>query len=329
MEHWFMRTLIGLLAFVLSAAMARAEVQSYPIRPVTIIVPFAAGGPTDVIARSIGEHLKMSLGQTVIVENVGGGGGTIGTGRVVRAAPDGYTIGIGHWGTHVVAGAVYPIPYNLLHDLEPIALLSHNPQMIVSNLNVPAKDLEQLLAWIKDNPEKVAQGTTGAGSAPHVAGVLLHRMLGIEYRFVPYRGGAPAVQDLIAGHINLMIANSGVAFPHVRAGKIRAYAVTSQIRMVSAPEIPTVDEAGLPGFHTSIWHAFWAPAKTPETIIAQLNNAIRAALRNEVVRKQLEGHLGQDIVPPDRQTPAFLRQLHKEEIEKWWPIVRGANIKGQ
>jgi len=325
-----MRTLIGLLACVLAAATATAETtQTYPVRPITIIVPFAAGGPTDVIARSIGEHLKTSLGQTVIIENVGGGGGTIGTGRVVRAAPDGYTIGIGHWGTHVVAGAVYPIPYNLLQDLEPIALISHNPQMIVSNLSVPAKDLKELLAWIKKNPGKVVQGTTGAGSAPHVAGVLLHRMLGIEYRFVPYRGGAPAIQDLIAGHINLMIANSGVAFPHVRAASIRPYAVTSQTRMVSAPEIPTVDEAGLPGFHTSIWHGFWAPAKTPNNIIVRLNSAISTALRDDTVRKQLEGHLGQDIAIPDQQTPAFLRQLHKAEIEKWWPIVRAANIKGQ
>lgn len=325
-----MGIVLALLACIVSAAgVSVAMAQTYPARPITIIVPFAAGGPTDVIARSIGEHMKGSLRQPVIVENIGGGGGTIGAGRVVRAEPDGYTIGIGHWGTHVVAGAVYPIPYNFLDDLEPLALVSHNPQMIVSNLNVPAKNLKELIAWIKANQSRVLQGTTGAGSAPHVAGILLQRMISADYQFVPYRGGAPAVQDLIAGHINLMIANSGVSFPQVRNGKIRAYAVTSPTRMASAPEIPTVDEAGLPGFHTSIWHAFWTPAKTPQAIVATLSKAIRDALTDDQVRRQLEGHLGQDIVPPPQQSPEFLRSLHKAEIDKWWPIVRAANIQAK
>jgi tripartite-type tricarboxylate transporter receptor subunit TctC len=292
-------------------------------------VPFSAGGPTDAIARILAEQLKVSLGQTVVVENIGGGGGTIATGRVVRAAPDGYTLGIGHWGTHVVAGAVYPVPYNFLTDLKPVALVSHNPQMIVSNLAEPAKDLKGLIAWIKADPAGVVQGTTGAGSAPHVAGALLQNMIGVRYRFVPYRGGAPAIQDLIAGHINMMIANSALSFPQYRAGKVRAYAVTSPTRMVSAPDIPSVDEAGLPGFHTSLWHAVWAPAGTPDDVVRKINGGIVAALADVGVRRQLEHNLGQDIPPRANQTPEALGALHKSEIDKWWPIIRAANIKGE
>jgi len=319
--------LLACMAGIFSASIASA--QNYPSRPITIVVPFPAGGPTDAIARIMAEQLKASLGQTVVVENIGGGGGTIAIGRVVRAAPDGYTLGIGHWGTHVVAGAVYPIPHDFLKDLKPVALVSHNPQMIVSNLAVPAKDLRALIAWIKANPDSVVQGTTGAGSAPHVAGALLQNMIGVRYRFVPYRGGAPAIQDLIAGHINLMIANSALSFPQYRDGKIRAYAVTSRTRMVSAPDIPTVDQAGLAGFHTSLWHAFWAPAGTPDDVIVKINGAIVAALADASVRRQLEHNLGQDIPPPAEQTPEALAALHKAEIDKWWPIVRAANIKGE
>lgn len=324
-----MRILSLLAAWIAACFGSNAWAQPYPSRPITIVVPFPAGGPTDAIARILAEHIKGPLGQPIVVENSGGGGGTIGAGRVVRAAPDGYTIGIGHWGTHVIAGAVYPLPYDFLRDLRPIALVSHNPQMIVSNLTVPAVDLKGLIAWIKANPGIVVQGTTGAGSAPHVAGVLLQNMIGVRYRFVPYRGGAPAIQDLIAGHINLMIANSALSFPQYRAGKIRAYAVTAPTRMASAPDISTVDEGGLPGFHTSLWHAVWAPRGTPDGIIARLNGAIVAALAEGEVRRQLEGSLGQDIPPRAEQTPEALAALHKAEIEKWWPIVRAANIKGE
>jgi tripartite-type tricarboxylate transporter receptor subunit TctC len=318
--------LAGIAVFSVAPA---ALGEGFPSRPITIVVPFAAGGPTDAIARLLAQQLKASLGQTVVVENIGGGGGTIAVSRVIRAASDGHTLGIGHWGTHVVAGAVYPVPYDVLTDLKPVALISHNPQMIVSNLAVPAKDLGGLIAWIKANPAGVAQGTTGAGSAPHVAGALLQNMIGVRYRFVPYRGGAPAIQDLIAGHINLMIANSALSFPQYRAGKVRAYAVTSPTRMASAPDIPSVDEAGLPGFHTSLWHAVWAPAGTPDGVIRKINGAIVAALADVAVRRQLEQNLGQDIPPRASQTPEALAALQKSEIDKWWPIVRAASMKGE
>ena len=325
-----MATLRVLLAGISVISVPLAALgEGFPTRPITVVVPFAAGGPTDAIARLLADQLKASLGQTVVVENIGGGGGSIAISRVVRAASDGHTLGIGHWGTHVVAGATYPVPYDVLTDLKPVALISHNPQMIVSNLAVPAKGLRGLIEWIKANPGDVIQGTTGAGSAPHVAGALLQNMIDVRYRFVPYRGGAPAIQDLIAGHINLMIANSALSFPQYRDGKIRAYAVTSAKRMASAPDIPTVDEAGLPGFHTSLWHAVWAPAGTPDDVVRKVNGAIANALAGADVRRQLEQSLGQDIPLPAEQTPEALGALHRAEIDKWWPIVRAANIKGE
>jgi tripartite-type tricarboxylate transporter receptor subunit TctC len=329
-EFQVMRNMPILLAIAATIATTPVSLaQNYPSRPITIIVPFPAGGPTDAIARILAEHMKRAWGQTVVIENVGGGGGTISIGRVVRAQPDGYTLSIGHWGTHVVAGAAYPIPYDLLKDLKPVALISHNPQMIISNTAVPARDLKELVAWIKANHANVTQGTTGAGSAPHVAGAFLQNMIAVRYRFIPYRGGAPAIQDLMAGHINLMIANSALAFPVLGSGKIRAFAVTSSKRMAAAPDIPTVDEAGLRGFHTSLWHAFWAPAGTPDDVVAKLNSVIVRALADADIRRQLEGKLGQDIPPPGEQTSEALGALHKAEIDKWWPIIRAANIKGE
>ena len=288
------------------------------------------GGPTDAIARILAEQLKASLGQTVVVENIGGGGGTIATGRVVRAASDGYTLGIGHWGTHVVAGAVYPVPYNFLTDLKPVALVSHNPQMIVSNLAVPAKDLRGLIEWIKADPGSVVQGTTGAGSAPHVAGALLQSMIGVRYRFVPYRGGAPAIQDLIAGHINLMIAELGAIISAISRRQDQGLC-SDVFRHAWRPRriFPTVDEAGLSGFHTSLWHAVWAPAGTPDDVVRKINDAIVTALADVDVRRQLEHNLGQDIPPRAEQTSEALGALHKAEIDKWWPIVRAANIKAE
>lgn len=319
--------LLALIA--ICAGGEKGSAQDYPSRPITIVVPFAAGGPTDAIVRVLAEHMKNSLGRPLIIENIGGGSGTIGISRVIRSASDGYTLGIGHWGTHVLLGAVYPVPYDTLRDLEPIGLVSHNPQMIVSKNSVPAKDLRELIGWIKAHPLSVVQGTTGAGSAPHVAGVLLQNLTGTTYRFVPYRGGAPAMQDLIAGHIDLMITQAASGLQQVRDGKIRAYAVTAATRIAAAPEIATVDEMGLPGLHTSLWHAFWAPAGTPGDVIAKLNRAIVAALSDPDVRKRLEVHLGQDIPPREQQTPEALRALHKAEIARWWPIIKAAGIKGE
>ena len=305
-----------------------AQAQNYPSRPITIVVPFAAGGPTDTIARVMGERMRASLGQTVIIENVTGGAGSIGVGRVVRAAADGYTIIIGHWGTHVVNGVTYTLQYDLLKDLAPIAMIATTPSLIVSKPAVPAKDLKELIAWLKANPGKAAQGSGGAGSAAHIHGVFFQQRTGTQFQHVPYRGAAPAMQDLIGGQIDLMIDQVSNSLQHARTGKIRAYAVTAKARLNSGPDIPTVDEAGLAGFHTSVWHALWAPAATPGNVIATLNAAVVESLADPKVRQRLMVDLGQDIPPRAEQTPQALGVLHKAEIEKWWPVIRAANIKG-
>src|SRR4051795_2058080 len=231
------------LAFA-SAAIAGANADTYPSRPITIVVPFAAGGPTDTLARILGERMRQSLGQTVVIENTTGAAGSIAVGRVVRAAPDGYTLGIGHWSTHVVNGAIYPLTYDVLKDLDPVALLPSNPQLIVATNGVPAKDLKELVAWVKANQSKVSAGTAGAGSASHVGGLYFEKFTDTHLTFVPYRGTGPAMLDLMAGQINLMLDQSSNSLPQVREGKIRAFAVTANKRLASAPDIPTVDEAG-------------------------------------------------------------------------------------
>jgi tripartite-type tricarboxylate transporter receptor subunit TctC len=300
--------------------------QTYPNRPITLVVPVSAGGPTDAIARTLAERMRASLGQSVIVENVTGAAGNIGVGRVARAAPDGYLIGIGLTSTHVFNGAIYALPFDLITDFEPIALVATNPQIIVSKNNVPAKDLRALVAWLKSNPDKATMATIGPGSPAHIAGVLFEKITDTTFRFVPYRGGAPGMQDLLAGQIDLMIPQPSIALPQIRAGKIRAYAVTSKTRLASAPDIPTVDEAGAPGLHVAIWHGLWAPKGTPPNIIRKLNAAVVEALADSTVQKRLE-EMGQEIPALAQQTPEALRAYQKAEIEKWWPIIKAANLK--
>ena len=324
-----MKNLLSIAAVATTLiSVVSAQAQNYPSRPITIVAPFAAGGPTDTIARVMGERMRASLGQTVIIENVTGGAGSIGVGRVVRAAADGYTIIIGHWGTHVVNGVTYALQYDLLKDLAPIAMIATTPSLIVSKPAVPAKDLKELIAWLKSNPGKAAQGSGGAGSAAHIHGVFFQQRTGTQFQHVPYRGAAPAMQDLIGGQIDLMIDQVSNSLQHARTGKIRAYAVTAKARLNSGPDIPTVDEAGLTGFHTSVWHALWAPAATPGNVIATLNAAVVELLADPKVRQRLMVDLGQDIPPRAEQTPQALGVLHKAEIEKWWPVIRAANIKG-
>jgi tripartite-type tricarboxylate transporter receptor subunit TctC len=311
---------------LLLEGIAAAPAQVYPSRPITMVVPFAAGGPVDTVARILSEPMRATLGQSIIVENVTGAAGSIGVGRVARAAPDGYTLSIGHWSTHVVNGAIYPLPYDLLRDLEPIVLLPSNPMIGVSKVAVPAKNLDEFVGWIKANEGKVSAGTAGAGSATHVAGVYFQNVTGTRFQFVPYRGTGPALQDLVAGQIDFIVDQASNSLQHVRDGKIRAYAVTAGARLPSAPDIPTVAEAGLPSLDISVWYGLWAPKGTPKEIIAKLNAAAVQALSEPTVRQRF-AELGLDMPPRDRLTPEALAAYQKAEIEKWWPVIKGANIK--
>jgi tripartite-type tricarboxylate transporter receptor subunit TctC len=321
-----MKRLVVAAAIAAAAGAAGAAAQTYPTRSITMVVPFAAGGPTDTIARIMAEGMRQALGQTVIIENTTGAAGSIGVGRVARAAPDGYTIGIGHWSTHVVNAAVYPLQYDVLNDFEPISLIATNPQLVVSKNAVPAKDLKELIAWIKQNGDRVTQGTAGAGSASHIAGIYFQKLTGTTFRFIPYRGAGPVMQDMLAGNIDLNFDQAANSLPQVRAGQIRAYAVTAKTRLAAAPDIPTVDEAGVPGFYIAVWHGLWAPKKTPPAIMAKLVAATRAALANPLVQKRL-ADLGQEIPALDQQTPEALRAHHKAELDKWVPLIKAANIK--
>ena len=303
-----------------------AAAEDYPSRPIAMIVPFAAGGPTDVVARILAEGMRASLGQPVLIENVTGAAGSIAVGRVARSAPDGYTLSIGHWSTHVVNGAIYKLPYDLLTDLAPVSLLVSNPQLIVANPKVPATDLKSLVEWIKSNPDKVSAGTAGAGSASHIGGIYFQNFSHTSFLFVPYRGTGPAMQDLISGQIQIMIDQSSNSLPQVRNKLIKAFAVTSKTRLAVAPDIPTVDEAGMPGFYISVWHGLWVPKDTPKPIIAKLAAAVRAAFADPATRKRFLD-LGQEIPPVEQQTPEALGAYQKAEIEKWWPLIKAAHIK--
>jgi tripartite-type tricarboxylate transporter receptor subunit TctC len=300
--------------------------QTWPARPITIIVPFAAGGPSDVLARLLGERMRAVLNQAVIVENVTGAGGTIGVTRAARAEADGYTVSFGHLGTHVINGAIYQLAFNLIDDLEPIGLIGGNPQLVVSKTAVPATNLKELIAWIKANQESVTFGTAGVGSGSHFSGLYFQSLIGTKATYVPYRGTGPAMQDLVAGNIDIIVDQASNAMPQVQGGKIRAYAVTQDKRMPAAPEIPTVDEAGLPGFHIWLWSGLWAPKGTPHDVVAKLNAALREALADPAVLKRF-GELGLDAAPANRQTPEALRAHQKAEADKWWPMIKAAGVK--
>jgi len=260
---------------------------------------------------------------------VTGAGGTIAAGRVARAAPDGYTLSLGTNTSHVLPGATYALQYDLLNDFEPVALLSTGPLVLSARKTMPANDLKGLIAWLKANPDKATQGHGGTDSLSYIAGVFFQRETGTRFQFVPYRGGgAPAIQDLVAGHIDMLISDPVAALPQVRAGTIKAYGVTTKTRSPSVPDIPTLDEAGLPGFDVSAWYGLWLPKGTPKNIIARLNAAVTDALADPMMRARL-ADLAQETFPRDQQTPEALRALQKTEIEKWWPIIKAAGIKGE
>jgi tripartite-type tricarboxylate transporter receptor subunit TctC len=304
-----------------------AWAQAYPSRPITVVVGYAAGGPTDTIARIVAERMKSSLGQPIVVENVTGASGSIGTGRVARATPDGYTLSIGDVSTHVFNGAIYQLQYDLLKDFEAVAPLPRNPQLILARNGTPATNLNELIAWLKANRDKASQGTGGTGSPSHVFGVYFQNTIDVRLQLVPYRGAAPAMQDLVAGQIDTMLNQASNAFPFVREGKIKAFAVTSSKRWDAAPDIPTADEAGLPGFYTSVWRGLWAPKGTPKDVIAKLNAAAKEALDDPIMRQRL-AQMGEEIPPLEQHTPEAFAAFQKVEIEKWWPIIKAANIKG-
>jgi tripartite-type tricarboxylate transporter receptor subunit TctC len=305
-----------------------AAAQTYPSRPITMIVPLATGGSTDVIARIVAEGMRATLGQPVIVENVTGAGGSIGVGRAARSAPDGYTINLGQWGTNMANGAIYPLQYDIIGDFEPVALIANQPFLIDSRKTLPVKDLQGLIAWLKANPDKASEGNSGVGSPSHVAGILLQNTLGIRWQMVPYRSAGLSMQDLMAGSIDILLDTPAVSLPQVSAGTIKAYAVTAKSRLAVAPDIPTVDEAGLPGFYFSFWHAIWVPKNTPKPIIAKLNEAVVNALADPTVRKRLTD-IAQDIFPREQLTPEALGAFHRAEADKWWPIIKAAGIKAE
>jgi tripartite-type tricarboxylate transporter receptor subunit TctC len=304
-----------------------ATAEIYPSRPITMVVPYAAGGPADTVARIITERMRQSLGQTIVIENVTGAGGSIGAGRVARAAADGYTACIGNWGSHVANGVLYSLTYDLLNDFEPVSLLASEPLLIVAKNAAPARDLPELIGWLKSS-KNASGGTGGIGSPSHVAGVLFEKETKTHLQLVPYRGAGPAIQDLVGGQIDIMVTAASVALPHVRQGNIKAYAVTANRRLMKAPDIPTTNEAGLAGFYIALWHGLWVPKGTPKEIIEKLNAAVRDTLTDPAVLQRLSD-LALDAPPPQQQAPEALGALQRAEIEKWWPIIKAANIRAE
>jgi tripartite-type tricarboxylate transporter receptor subunit TctC len=295
-------------------------------RPLTIIVPFPAGGPTDTLARILADRMRHALGQPVIIENVTGAGASIGVARAAQASPDGTTLSIGNWTSHVGAGAMYPAAHDALLEMQPVAMVSATPLMIIGRNALPPKDASELIAWLKANPDKISAATVGAGSAAHVCLLYFQQKTGTSFQLVPYRGGAPVMQDLVAGQIDMFCAEASQTLSFLRAGTIKAYAVMSKTRWPAAPEVPTLDEVGAPGMYISFWNGLWAPKGTPADAIARLNAAVVETLADATVRARLT-ELGHVIATREEQTPEGLAAFHRAEIDKWWPIIKAANIK--
>jgi tripartite-type tricarboxylate transporter receptor subunit TctC len=314
---------LALLSFMAFAGSAGA--QNYPTRPITLIVPFPAGGPTDTIARIMGDHMKGTLGQPLIIENVTGAGSTIGTGRAVQAAPDGYTLYVGNWTSAVGAGALYNVSWHILKDLTPVAQLPASSLMIVGKSGLAANNIKELIAWLKANPNKATAASVGAGSGAHICGLYFMDKTKTSFQFAQYRGGAPAMQDLVGNQIDLMCAEASQTLVHVRAGKMKAYAVMSGSRWSPLPNVPTMNEAGL-DMLWSFWHGLWGPKDLPAPVVAALNAAVSKALDDPTVAKRI-GDLGMTIPAGKERTPQALATYHKAEVDKWWPIIKAAGIK--
>ena len=314
----------ALIALVASAAVAQA--QTYPSRPITMMVGFPPGGPTDTLARILADAMKSSLGQTIVVETLSGASGTIATGRVVHADPDGYTIGIGNWGSHVGAPAIYTLDYDVLKDLQPISLLEASPLWILGKSTLPPKTPSELIGWLKARSEPTTFGTVGAGSAAHLCGIYFQQKTGARFQYVPYRGAAPAMQDLIGGQIDLTCLEASATLANVEAGKFKAFAVMSEQRWPKSPDTPTMIELGVPGLSISFWHGLWTTKGTPKKTVDRLDAAVQTALADPAIRQRLEA-LGQVMFPRNQQNPIALATYYKAEIEKWWPIIKAADIK--
>jgi len=313
------------IALLLAAGAPVNAQETFPSRPITLIVPFPPGGSTDVAGRIVADKMGAFLGQPVIVENVGGAGGSIGVGRLARATPDGYTIDIGQWDTHV-GSIIYNLNYDLQTDFEPIGLISNNPQLLVATKALPADDLKALVAWMKAHPGDAK--FVNQNAAAQVSGLLLEKLTDTKVLFIPYRGAGPAMTDLLSGQVDLLVAQGAVTLPQIRSGAIKAIVNMSPHRSGAIPDIPTSDEAGVPGLYMSGWFGLFAPKGTPRAVIARLNDAMVAALADPKVRMRF-AELGLDIAPRVQQTPAGLAAFHKGEIEKWWPIIKAAGIRGE
>ena len=311
------------LALVSTAGVPAASADTYPSKPVTIVVPFAPGGATDVLPRLFAERLQAELGQPVVIENVGGAGGTIGMQRVARAAPDGYTIDIGQWDTHV-GSIIYNLNYDLQTDFEPIGLISINPQLLVAKKNLEANRLNELVPWMKAHPGDAKFVNQNAAAA--ISGLLLQQLTNTKLTLIPYRGAGPAMTDLVSGQVDLLVAQGAVTLPQIRGNSIKAIANLSPQRSASMPDIPTSDETGVPGLYMSGWFGFYAPKGTPKDVIGTLNSAMSKVLADPAVKARF-AELGLDVASPEQQKPEGLAAFQKAEIAKCWPIIKSAGIK--
>lgn len=319
MKTWLLALAFGLIVT------GPAGAADYPSRPITLVVPLSVGGSTDVIGRVMAQAISKELNQTIVVENTSGAGGTIGVSRVVRAAPDGYTMLIGQWGTNVATGAIYNLNFDLLKDLDPVGLIATQPFLIVARGNIPANNLKELIAWIKANPDKATEGNSGVGSPSHVSGILFQKAINSPIQMIPYRGAGESTQAIVSGQIDVLLNTPAVSMEQLKAKQVKVFAVTAKRRLATAPDIPTTDEAGLPGFYFTFWHALWVPKGTPKEVVAKLNGALRAALADPDLKAKLTA-LAQDIFPPEEQTPEALAKFQRAEIEKWWPVIKAAGI---
>ena len=324
----FTKYFFKIICIIITLHLQSARAEDYPIRPITLVVPFAAGGPVDTTARIIAQGLQSRLGQAVVVENLGGVAGNLASAKVASAKPDGYTLMIGIWGTHVANGAIYKSNFDVQKDFKSVGLISYNPLIVIVSKNLPVNNLNELINWLKANPNKASQGTSGVGSIGHLAGILFQRETKTSYQFIPYRGLAPAMQDLLAGNIDLMFDSPATSLQYLKTGKIKAVALTSGLNLSTTEQIPTFSEIGYPNLGLVTWTGIFAPKRTSSDIVNKLNQNLVLTLSDPNVQNSLKD-VGQIIYSKDQLTPQFLDNLQQKEIEKWWPIIKEANIKGE